>query len=120
MALAGVVAGCGLLPASAGAEHAASRATFRKIDRKLRPSARTLHDHLASVELSDQGPYALAHEVGGQGYRLLLRRGRHGRWRLVADVTEATDFPCGAAPRAVVRDLHVLRYVPRHRCVRQP
>lgn len=100
---------------SARAEHRASRATYDAIDKVLRPSARTIDDHLASVEVSSKGPYALALERGGQGYRALMKY-RSGRWRAVADVSDATGLRCDVAPAAVFSDLHLLRYVSSHRC----
>jgi hypothetical protein len=100
---------------TAVAEHRASRATFNAIDRLLTPSARTLDDHLASVEVNSFGPYALALESGGQGYRELLKHKR-GHWRNIAVVSESTGLQCSVAPRAVTKDLHLLRYVPAHRC----
>ncbi|MDQ2760489.1 MAG: hypothetical protein M3Y17_08685 [Actinomycetota bacterium] len=100
---------------SAFAEHRASRATFSAINRLLSPSARTLRDHLVSVDVSSKGPYALAFEAGGQDYRGLLKE-NHRRWHYVADVTVSTGLRCKVAPQAVIQDLHLLRYVTGHRC----
>jgi hypothetical protein len=100
---------------TAAAEHRASRSTFNAVNRLLTPSARTLDDHLASVEVSSFGPYALALERGGQGYRELLKHKR-GHWHNVAVVSESTGLQCSVAPQAVIKDLHLLRYAPGHRC----
>jgi hypothetical protein len=96
------------LPVTAGAEHPAGKAVFKEIDDYLSPSAATLEDHLASVELSDAGPYALVHEAGGQDYYAVLLRS-HGHWRDLATISDQ-GLPCGLVPRAVVRDLHLLNY----------
>jgi hypothetical protein len=96
------------LASSAAADHTASNATFREIDRYLTPSARTLDDHLRSVEVSSKGPYALAHEVGGQGYYLVLKRKRSG-WRAVVTISDQ-GLRCGLVPKPVISDLHLERY----------
>jgi hypothetical protein len=108
-AIFGAVASLSLgLPVAAGAEHPAGRAVFKEIDDYLSPSAATLEDHLASVELSNAGPYALVHEAGGQDYYAVLKR-NHGHWRDLATISDQ-GLPCGLVPRAVVRDLHLFRY----------
>lgn len=96
------------LPVAAGAEHLAGKAVFKEIEEYLGPSAATLEDHLASVELSDAGPYALVHEAGGQGYYAVLRRS-HSHWRDLATISDE-GLRCGLVPRGVIRDLHLLRY----------
>jgi hypothetical protein len=116
LALATVVLVAWTCVGSASAEHRASRATFNAINGLLKASARTLDDHLASVEVSSKGPYALAFETGGERYRELLRH-RNGRWHNLAVVSQATGFRCGFAPQAVIKDLHILRYVAERRCL---
>jgi hypothetical protein len=109
VAIFAVAAGLSLgLPVVAGAGHPAGKTVFKEIDDYLSPSAATLKDHLASVELSDAGPYALVHEAGGQDYYAVLKRS-HGHWRDLATISDQ-GLPCGLVPRAVVRDLHLLRY----------
>ena len=115
LALATVLIAMVAFMGSAAAEYRASRATFSAINRLLAPSARTLDDHLVSVEVSSVGPFALAAEGGGQGYRELLKHSR-GRWLNVAVVSLATGLKCNVAPTAVIHDLHLLRYTSGHRC----
>ena len=108
-AILAVLAGLSLaLPVAAGAEHPAGKVVFKEIDEYLSPSASTLDDHLAWAKLSDAGPYALVHEAGGQDYYAVLRR-RHGHWRVLATISDE-GLRCGLVPRAVIRDLHLLRY----------
>jgi hypothetical protein len=96
------------LSVAAGAEHPAGKTVLKEINDYLSPSAATLEDHLASVELSDAGPYALVHEAGGQDYYAVLKRS-HGHWRDLATISDQ-GLPCGLVPRAVVRDLQLVRY----------
>lgn len=97
-----------ILPVSAAyAEHPASKRTFNAIARYVRPSARTIGDHLQWVKVSNKGPYALAHLAGGQPYFLLLKHKKVG-WRGIADLGY-TPVP-RSVPKAVVADLHLKRH----------
>jgi hypothetical protein len=98
------------------AEHPPSRATYRAIHRALNRD--NITTKMRWVRVSSDGPYALvktrAQGAGGQLAWILLHR-HHLRWML-GPVISDEGMACNAAPRAVIRDLQLLRYADGRRC----
>ena len=100
---------------SALAEHRPDNGQLLAIAAALRrsigPDVRVI-----SVEVSSRGPYALVsavNRIGMPGW--IVVRDRDRRWRVVSVISDQ-GLRCDAVPRAVVADLHLLRYADGRRC----
>jgi hypothetical protein len=74
----------------------------------FKETERTLHVELEWVEVSTQGPFALAYLQGGQDTATLLR-GAGTRWRGIATISDE-GLRCGLVPPRIIAGLHLERY----------
>jgi hypothetical protein len=99
---------------SATAEHLPSSATAQAITRAVQTGP--VRVRVVWIRVSSRGPYALAHVTShASGPADILVHDVRRHWRLVSVISDEA-WPAIRRPRAVIRDLHLLRDADGRRC----